>query len=446
MSLGHIDDLERLKKINAALINRVERSMDRQGNAFSLFQTAINLESLVRSRTDELHSALRRLEQSNAELIEARDRAEQANISKTRFLAAASHDVLQPLNAAHLSVSALADVQTSAEGRRLVRQVERSLETMETLLRTLLDISRLDAGVVEPDLTSVPLDQLFQGLRSDFLPLAERKGLKLRFAPTLWTIRTDRTLIRRILQNIVANAIRYTTEGGVLVGVRRRGENIRIEVADTGSGIAEDQRDAIFEEFHRGVAVDESGLSGAGLGLGLAIVRRMVETLGYRVSLDSRIGKGTVFHLDIPGAMIAPLESTPNPVEPEQHRGYGLFGTKVLLVENDPDVASAMSTLLESWKCEVRVAATTEEALAELNDTAWIPDIVIADQHLDRGDLGSATIMGIRAWLGRVVPALVTTADPSAELQEEVAEMGVELLVKPIRPARLRALLAHMLA
>lgn len=446
MALGHIEDIERLKKINAALINRVERSMDQQGNAFSLFQTAIGLESLVRSRTDELHSALRRLEQSNAELIDARDRAEQANISKTRFLAAASHDVLQPLNAAHLSVSALTDVQTTAEGKRLVRQVERSLETMETLLRTLLDISRLDAGVVRPDLTSVSLEQLLQGLRSDFLPLAERKGLKLRFASTTCVVRTDRTLMRRVLQNIVANAIRYTTKGGVLVGIRRRGENIRIEIADTGCGIPEDQRERIFEEFHRGVAVDESGLSGAGLGLGLAIVWRMAETLGYRVSLDSRVGKGTVFHLDIPGSDIVASDLLPLSAEVEQPRGYGLFGAKVLLVENDPDVAGAMAALLQSWKCDVRAAATTEEALAELNDTAWIPDIVIADQHLDRGDLGSSTIIGVRAWLGRVVPALITTADASPEMEEIVSEIGAELLLKPVRPARLRALLAHMLA
>ena len=142
--------------------------------------------------------------------------------------------------------------------------------------------------------------------------------------------------------------------------------------------------------------------------------------------------------------------SPAGPIEPaaeqEPPRGYGLFGTKVLLVENDPDVAAAMCTLLQSWRCNVRMASTTEEALGELNDTAWIPDIVIADQHLDRGDLGTATVVGIRAWLGRVVPALITTADPSPHLRDEVGEMGVELLVKPIRPARLRALLAHMLA
>jgi signal transduction histidine kinase len=168
-----------LKKINAALISRVERSMDQQGNAFSLFQTAIVLENRVRTRTDELHSTLRRLEQSNIDLSAAKENAELANLSKTRFLAAASHDVLQPLNAAHLSVSALSEIQTSNEGKKLVRQVERSLETMEDLLRTLLDISKLDAGVVRPDIGELNLETLFSSLRSDFQPMAELNGLKL---------------------------------------------------------------------------------------------------------------------------------------------------------------------------------------------------------------------------------------------------------------------------
>ena len=176
MPLRDINDVDRLKKINAALVSRVERSMDQQGNAFSLFQTAISLENRVRTRTEELHSTLRRLEQSNIDLSAAKENAELANLSKTRFLAAASHDVLQPLNAAHLSVSALAEVQTSDEGKKLVRQVERSLETMEDLLRTLLDISKLDAGVVQPDIGDVNLETLFSSLRSDFQPVAEHEG------------------------------------------------------------------------------------------------------------------------------------------------------------------------------------------------------------------------------------------------------------------------------
>ena len=180
MPLNDIQDIERLKKINAALVSRVERSMDQQGNAFSLFQTAISLENRVRMRTEELHAALRRLEQSNLALSAAKENAEYANLSKTRFLAAASHDVLQPLNAAHLSISALAELQTSTEGKKLVRQVERSLQTMEDLLHTLLDISKLDAGVVEPEITDVSLETLFSALRSDFQQVAEMKGLTFR--------------------------------------------------------------------------------------------------------------------------------------------------------------------------------------------------------------------------------------------------------------------------
>ncbi len=240
MPLRDIDDVERLKKINAALVSRVERSMDQQGNAFSLFQTAISLENRVRTRTEELHATLRRLEQSNIDLSVAKESAEQANLSKTRFLAAASHDVLQPLNAAHLSVSALAEVQTTQEGCKLVRQVERSLQTMEDLLRTLLDISRLDAGVVQPEIVDVNLETLFSSLRSDFQPIAATKGLSLRFRPVALAVRSDRTLLRRILQNILSNALRYTRAGGVLVGTRQRGGTIRIDVADTGCGIPDD--------------------------------------------------------------------------------------------------------------------------------------------------------------------------------------------------------------
>lgn len=446
MPLHEIDDIERLKKINAALISRVERSMEQQGNAFSLFQTAISLEQRVRMRTEELHSTLRRLEQSNLDLVTAKESAEQANLSKTRFLAAASHDVLQPLNAAHLSVSALTEIQSSEEGRKLVRQVERSLETMGDLLRTLLDISKLDAGVTRPDVSDMNLEVLFSSLRSDFEPLAAMKGLKLKFLPVNATVRSDRTLLRRILQNILSNALRYTRLGGVLVGTRNRGEIIRIDVADTGCGIPEDQREAIFEEFHRGPRVAGSELAGGGLGLGLAIVRRMADTLGHPVTFSSTVGRGTIFHIDVPAAAtIVPNNANLLP-DSQRPRGYGLFGSKVLLVENDPDVLHAMASLLERWHCRVRAASSTNEALGALGDTAWVPDIVIADQHLDGGDLGTTTIDEVRAHLGRTVPALIVTADPSETVILAARAAGIELMFKPLKPAQLRALLAHLLA
>jgi signal transduction histidine kinase len=445
MPISRIDDIERLKKINAALISRVERSMDQQGNAFSLFQTAIALESRVRARTEELHATLRRLEQSNIDLSAAKESAEQANLSKTRFLAAASHDVLQPLNAAHLSVSALAELQTSEEGRTLVRQVERSLETMEDLLRTLLDISRLDAGVVQPSIADVQLESLFSSLKSDFQQLAERKGLTLKFLETGAVVRSDATMLRRILQNMLSNALRYTRSGGILVGVRNRGTTVRIDVADTGCGIPETQRDAIFEEFHRGTVSPDAELVGGGLGLGLAIVRRMAGALGHPVSFSSRVGRGTIFHVDVPSIGSVPAHVVPAG-EAERPRGYGLFGTRVLLVENDPDVLGAMTSLLERWQCAVRAATSTEEALDALGDTAWTPDIVIADQHLDSGDLGTNTITEIRDYLGRPVPALLVTADNSELIDRAAQAAGIELMRKPLKPAQLRALLAHLLA
>lgn len=447
MPLRDINDLEKLKKINAALVSRVERSMDQQGNAFSLFQTAISLENRVRTRTEELHTTLRRLEQSNIDLSAAKELAELANLSKTRFLAAASHDVLQPLNAAHLSVSALAEVQTSEEGRKLVRQVERSLETMEDLLRTLLDISKLDAGVVQPDIGDVNLETLFSSLRSDFLPVADMKGLTLKFRPVSAVVRSDRTLLRRILQNILSNALRYTRSGGVLVGTRHRGDTIRIDVADTGCGIPDDQREAVFEEFHRGSsAVADSGLAGGGLGLGLAIVRRMAAALGHPVTFSSRVGRGTIFHIDVPVGIGAPADTIASIADMERPRGYGLFGTKVLLVENDADVLQAMTFMLERWQCLVRAATSTDDALDMLGDTDWVPDIVIADQHLDGGDLGTATIAEVRDYLGRAVPALIVTADASEMVAKAARAAGIELMRKPLKPAQLRALLAHLLA
>jgi signal transduction histidine kinase len=446
MPIREINDIDRLKKINEALISRVERSMEQHGNAFTLFQTTISLEARVKARTEELRATLRRLEQSNLELVAAKENAERANLSKTRFLAAASHDVLQPLNAAHLSMSALADLQTSEEGRKLVRQVERSLATMDDLLRTLLDISKLDAGVVRPEVTNVPLEPLFAALKSDFQPLAAKKGLRLRFRPTTLTVRSDRTLLSRILQNIVSNGLRYTSAGGVLVGVRQRGGMAMVEVADTGCGIPDDQHQAIFEEFHRGPISAHGELSGGGLGLGLSIVRRMVDALGHKISFRSVVGHGTVFRLELPIGAPVRTDAGAATVEAERPRGYGLFGTKVLLVDNDSQVLEAMRVLLERWQCDVRAAVSNDAALDQLGDTGWLPDIIIADQHLDQGELGTETVNQARAYLQRNVPALIITADASDEMQRVARAAGAELMLKPVKPAQLRALLAHLLA
>lgn len=448
MRLEDIDDPERLKRINAALMNRVETVLDQQGNAFSLFQTALSLEGQVKRRTDELTNALHRLEKINGELAQAKETAEQANQSKTSFLAAASHDVLQPLNAALLSVSVLGDLQTSEQGGALVRQVERSLETMSDLLSTLLDISRLDAGVMQPTIETIALDNVFESLESDFGPVGQSKGLKLRFRPGGLSVASDNPMLRRILQNLVSNALRYTIEGGVLIGVRRRGEQACIEVHDTGQGIAESLRVDIFEEFHRGdVPVGRTDTSGAGLGLGLSIVKRMAATLGHELQLVSEVGRGTVFRLYVPMRDPERVRTeSRDMVSRSTTARADLSDARVLLLENDADVAGAMTRLLTTWGCEPVLARSTTEALRTFDRGDWRPDLVIADQHLDNGDLGIDTLRAIWKSAGQRVSSVVVTAKPSEELEAVASDLGVELMVKPVKPAHLRALVTHLIA
>jgi two-component system, sensor histidine kinase len=442
MSVDKVDDNARLKRINEALIARVERSMDQQGNAFTLFQTAINLESRVRAKTDELKQTLRRLEHSNRELSVAKEAAETANASKTRFIAAASHDVLQPLNAARLSVSALTELQQTAKGATLVRQVERSLDTMEELLRTLLDISRLDAGEMQPHLTGFALADVFESLESDFRPLAEKAGLRFTIRSTDAYVISDRTMLRRVLQNILSNALRYTVTGGVLIGARKRGDTIRIDIVDSGIGIAPDQYDLVYDEFHRGP--DAAAVYGEGLGLGLSIVRRMSDALKHKLESTSILGKGTAFRVNVVASSVPHVQSPKtatkgNPV-------YGLSNTKVLLIENDIPVLEAMTALMKRWTCDVRVASHQEAALAQLEQGKWTPEIIVADQHLDFGTLGSDTILAIRCALDRHVPAVIVTADTSDLFAATTRDTRIELMQKPLRPAELRALMAHLLA
>lgn len=433
----------KLEKINAVLIDRVERSMDSQGSAFSLFQTAIGLERQIRERTDELTRTLRKLERTNEELKTAKDAAEEANRSKTRFLAAAGHDLLQPVNAARLSVSALAEARIGEDGRRFVRQIDRSLATIESLLRTLLDMSKLDAGVMLPNLAAVPLAEVLASLDSDFRPVAKRRGLRLVFAPTTaWAV-SDPVMLRRILQNLVSNALRYTLRGGVLVGVRSRGpDGLRIDVVDTGPGIPADRHRAIFEEFHRGGTETDDGE--VALGLGLSIVQRLVGALGHRLSLTSTVGRGTVFSLGLPRA---------EPVEPvaletlvsRSLQGFGLSGALVAVVENDEAVREATTALLERWSCRVAAGRSIEACLDSCATYGQPPDLVLADYHLDAGRTGIEAIRALRRRFGWDVPAIVVTADHSDEVAREVAGASAELMRKPVKPAELRALMSHIL-
>ena len=252
-----------------------------------------SLERRVAERTAEL-------ERLNQELARAKTLAEDANLSKTRFLAAAGHDLLQPLNAARLYASSLVETAPDAPAEEraiLARNVDASLEAVEEILSALLDISRLDAGATRPEIGDVSLNEAFRQLEIEFAPMARAKGLKLRFVGTGLAVRSDRRLLRRLLQNFVSNAIKYTPKGGVLVGARRRGDAVRVEVWDTGLGIPESKRARVFDEFHR---LDQGAKVARGLGLGLSIVQRLGRVLGHPIGLRSEHGRGSVFSVEAP--------------------------------------------------------------------------------------------------------------------------------------------------
>ena len=432
--------IEKLTKINAVLMDRVERSMDRQGSAFSLFQTAIALEGQVRARTEELTYVLRSLERTNTQLSAAKEEADKANLSKTRFLAAASHDLLQPVNSAKLSIAALAELQQCQDGRRLARQIEASLQTIEDLIKTLLDISKLDAGVVTPEIRCFPLDHLLMWLPATFESVTRSAGFRFKVRTCGLTVESDPVLLQRVLLNLVSNAIHYTARGGVLIGVRRHGPaSCYLDVVDTGLGIPECEQQRIFDEFYRGSTSSQGNKNG--LGLGLSIVKRITQALGHSLTLRSVPGRGSRFRIALPvkGTATEPAQPAEG-VAPQP----GLSGTVALIVENDPATAKAMQALFKQWGCETVLAYGLAGVEEQVNGADRLPDIIVADYHLDRNEFGVAAISLLRA-IDPGIPALVVTADHGAEAADDVRAAGAVLLHKPVPPGRLRAAVSHLL-
>ncbi|MBV8796240.1 MAG: PAS domain-containing hybrid sensor histidine kinase/response regulator, partial [Hyphomicrobiales bacterium] len=396
---------------------------------------------MLERRVDERTAELQRL---NAELERAKNEADAANLSKTRFLAAASHDILQPLNAARLYASSLTEGvnQIDPEERKnLARNVDVSLEAVEEIIGALLDISRLDAGATRPEISDVPVADLMRMLEIEFAAFARAKGLDLRFMPSTLAIRTDRRLIRRLMQNLISNALKYTLSGRVLVGCRRLPGAVRIEVWDTGLGIPPEHERAVFAEFKR---LDQGARVARGLGLGLSIVERLGRVLEHAVGLRSRPGKGSVFFVTAPLAHAA-LKVRAEPGAPEPAAaGEPLEGLKVLAIDNEPRVLEGLSVLLKRWGCVVATAHGLEEAMAAL-DAFGAPDVIIADYHLDSGD-GVAAIRASRMRYGRNIAAILATADRSPEVRDEAEREDIVVMNKPLKPAPLRAQLTRYAA
>ncbi len=391
------------------------------------------LERRVRERTEELTRV-------NQQLVQATHAAEEANIGKTRFLAAAGHDILQPLNAARLYASVLVDRFREGEAGDLVRNVEASLESVEDIISAILDISRLDTGALKPEYGTFRLDEIFRALQLEFDPVARERDLRLSFVPTSLTVRSDRRLLRRLLQNLVSNALKYTLTGRVLVGCRRHGSRVVIEVHDTGIGIPASKQKAIFMEFHR---LDDGIRTAKGLGLGLCIVERISRVLDHPVTLRSRMGKGSCFAVEVPSA--APVPVLPSVGEPVAVTSSQLDGMLVLAIDNEPNILDGMRRLLESWSCEVLTASNDMEAAQHVTQLGRTPDIMLVDYHLDQGN-GIECAVRLRWKFGRSIPALLITADRSRAVRAEAAERDIGLLNKPVRPAALRAQLARVRA
>ena len=388
-----------------------------------------NLERRVRERTMEL-------EHLNAELAKAKSAAEAANLSKTKFLAAASHDILQPLNAARLYVTSLVERQSRSEEAQLVANIDASLEAVEDILSALLEISRLDAGAMKPEISSFRVDELLRRLEFDFAPLARDQGLSLVFVPCSLNILSDRRLLRRLLQNLISNAIKYTRTGRVLVGCRRRGERLRIDVYDTGIGIPPDKRRAVFAEFHR---LDRGAKVARGLGLGLSIVERIARVLDHPIALASQVDRGTHFSIEVPVTPTV-LGETRQP-DPRVDRGR-LAKIPVLCIDNDPNVLDGMATLLRGWGCETFQATDLWEAVATLQAAGKSPGGLLVDYHLDHGN-GIEAVAELRRLFGAEIPAVLITADRSPAVREAARALAIQVLNKPIKPASLRAVMSQ---
>ncbi|MEI7035213.1 NahK/ErcS family hybrid sensor histidine kinase/response regulator [Fulvimonas yonginensis] len=397
----------------------------------ALIEANETLEQRVQLRTAELSEAL-------AATARAQRVAEAANMSKTRFLAAASHDLLQPLNAARLFTSALRQHPTlDGEAAQLAERIEASFRAAEDLLEALLDVSRLDAGRYQPEPASFALMELFDSLKAQFAVIAAQRGLRLRVAPTRLGVRSDPQLLRRVLQNFLSNALRYTRSGGVLLGARRCGDTVRIEVWDTGPGIAEEQRARIFGEFQQ---LDRPSPWGErGLGLGLSICDRIAGMLGHRLDLRSRVGHGSGFAISVPRAAVPP---PPRPGLPRSGADERLPLT-VLCLDNDQAILDGMQALLHRWGVDCRVALDAAQARAELERAPV--DLLLADYHLADGVDGLQALDTLRTALGQLPPTAMITADGSTELKQRARASGYPLLHKPVRPAALRALLTALL-
>ncbi len=390
--------------------------------------------------TDEIAAMGRAVEVFRRNTLE-RDCFANANKYKSRFIAAASHDLRQPLHALNLFVAQLRSEPDSAERSRLAGRIEEAAASMNELFESLLDMSKLDAGALQPDVSDYPVQPLLTRIETNFAGAAREKGLRLRIMPSEAWFRSDFILLERVLLNLVSNAVRYTERGGVAVGCRRRGDHLRIDVWDTGPGIPEERQRIIFDEFVQldGQTLNRSG----GLGLGLSIVERLGRLLGHPIEVRSWPERGSRFSVIVPRAA-ARAEATAGNAATFQTILEPLRGKRILVVDDDPLVLDGMSGMLRSWGCDVAGARSEEAAVALMTMQAREPDLIISDLRLGGGRSGIEAIERLRSKLNTETPAFLISGDTAPEALQEARAGGYHLLHKPVAPMRLRAMLNQL--
>lgn len=438
-----------LRKTVRALMARVERSVDEQATSFSWFQTAAKLEEAIRLRTEQyelLNARLSRELESRREielaLKQAKQQAELANQSKTRFLAAASHDLRQPLNSAMLFLESIDD-ETMIDGdRALVHRSRLALASLNNLLGTLLDVARLDSGGIEPRLADFPVAALLDRLGPEFQAVARAAGIELRISASGAWVHTDLRLLETVLRNFISNAIRYTPRGRVLVGCRRRSDGLMICVYDTGVGIERQHLDAIFDPYYQ--VPGGARRDNVGIGLGLSIVSRITQMLSLRRVVRSQPGKGSLFAVIVPYGTASAESQVELTWSGRSRAGSGSRPLTVVVIDDSPDALLGMSAVLEKWGCRPVTAGTPTDAVVQLISADMQPDLVISDYHLGGGLKGDAAIAQVRREFDRAPLSLIMTSDPDPALRERLQTQGFTVLDKPLNVAKLRALLERL--
>jgi len=418
------------------------RVLEMQGNplpgggfvtTYSDVSAFIDTQQQLEQRVDERTAALQRL---NAQLQQAQQQLEQSAQAKTRFFAAASHDLMQPFNASALFASLLRDKQTEPELKQLSQNLISSLNSAEELLGAILELTKLDSGVISANPQPVSLHSLLDDIARDAAILAQEKGLILHYQPSKLAVQTDRKLLKRVIQNLLANAIRYTESGKVLLGVKRRGNQLQICVLDTGIGIAEQDQQRIFDEFQQGAQQNQKGL-----GLGLAIAKRISTILGHRLAVHSALGHGSCFSVTLPRSTLA----IPRVLPVSSPQNSASFTAKtVLLLDNEPQLRAAVTELLRSWQIDVTAVGQPSEALEALQQ-GLKPDLLLFDYHLDHGATGVEVANQLYAHFSVQAPVIIHSADHSEQIREAALNAGYYFLLKPLKPAALKKLFARLL-